>query len=340
MKGDIMKKIWMIGIAFFWGTFSAAYAAPGEWWEVNAKMEMAGMPFAMPSTTTKVCLAKDAVNDPRQSMQDKECKMTDIKTSGNKTSWKMRCVRDGEVMNGTGEITSTADSYHGRMHLSGKSDGEAMNMTTTYRGKRVGPACDTSQLSPEMAAVQKQMSQTCDTAGRKTSELVDMADMFLAKDPLCPGKSKAVCEAIRKDAGRNAEVYGALTMRERHFQPGQVPVVKACGLNMAATTKSICKTLNGKNYRTLSPHCPAEAKAHRAAVRKKECESRSFTAREDLSRCLSGNDDSYGGNDGDEDEGAEKSSGKSSSGKSSSGANNPADHVIDGAKKLKGLLGF
>ncbi|OGS99247.1 MAG: hypothetical protein A3F73_06365 [Gallionellales bacterium RIFCSPLOWO2_12_FULL_59_22] len=326
-----MKKTWAIGFAMFWGGLSAACAAPGEWWEVTAKMEMPGMPFAMPQTTTKVCIARDAVNDPRQSMQDKECKMTDIKTSGNKTTWKMRCVRDGETMNGTGEITSTADSYHGKMHLSGKSDGEDVNMTTTYRGKRVGPACDSSQPSPEMAAAQKQMDQSCDTTGRKTRELIDMADMFLAKNPLCPGKSKAVCEAIRKDSGRDAEVYSALTMRERHIQPNQISVAKSCGLDMAATTKSICKTLGGKNYNSLAPHCPAEAKAHRAAARKKECEGRSFTAREDLSRCLGAADG------GDESDAAAP---KPPSGKSPSAADNPAGAVIDGAKKLKGILGF
>lgn len=326
-----MKKTWMIGLALFCSGFSAAYAAPGEWWEVTAKMEMPGMPFSMPSTTTKVCIAKGAVNDPNQSMHDKECKMTDIKTSGNKTSWKMRCVRDGEVMNGTGEITSTADSYDGTMNISGTSGGKPMNMTSTYRGKRVGPTCDSSQPSPEMAEAQKQIAQSCETSGRSTSELINMADMFLPKDSMCSGKSKALCDAVRKDASKDAEAYSTLAAHDQNLQPGRISVAKACGLDMAATTKSICKTLDGKNHRMLASHCPAEAKAYRTAKRKKECEGRSYTAHEDLSRCL-------GGNDGDEDEVAEKSSGKSSSGKS--GASNPADQVIDGAKKLKGLLGF
>ncbi|HEX5364787.1 MAG TPA: DUF3617 family protein, partial [Gallionella sp.] len=67
---------------------SAAYAEPGEWWEIASKTEMPGMPFSMPATTTRICVAKGAADDPRQSVQDKECKMTDIKKSGNKTSWK------------------------------------------------------------------------------------------------------------------------------------------------------------------------------------------------------------------------------------------------------------
>ena len=330
MKGVIMKETLTLSFALFvWAFPTAAVGAPGEWWEVAAKMEMPGMPFAMPSTTTKVCIAKGAANDPHQATQDKDCKTTDVKVSGNKTSYKVRCVRDGEVMNGTGEITSTADSYDGSMHLSGKSGGKPMDMTTTYRGKRVGPACDTSQPSPEMAAAQKQIAQTCETSGRSTRELIGMADILLAKESLCPGKSDIVCDAVRKDAGKDAEVYSTLAAHDQNLQTGRISVAKSCGLDMAATTQSICKTLNGKNYRTLAPHCPAEAKAHRAAVLKKECEGRSYTAHEDLSRCLSGNEG------GDEDEDVGKTSGKPSS-----GANNPAGAVIDSAKKLKGLLGF
>lgn len=323
-----MKKTLTISLALFWGAFSAAaYGAAGEWWEVTAKMEMPGMPFAMPATTTKVCLAKGAANNPHQATQDKDCQITDVNVSGNKTSYKVRCVHNGEVMSGTGEITSTPDSYQGTMRLSGTSDGEAVNMNTTYRGKRIGPACDSSQPSPEMAAAQKQIQQTCETSGRSTKDLVNMADMFLAKESLCPGKSKVVCDAVRKDAGKDADAYSALVTHDQNLHSGSIAIAKSCGLDMTATTKSICKTVNGKNHHALAPYCPAEVKAYRVAVRKKECEGRSYTAHEDLSRCISGAEG------GDED-------GGTSSGKPASGTDNPADAVIDGAKKLKGLFGF
>ena len=141
-----MKSISTISIALLCSAFSAtAYSAPGEWWEVTSRMEMAGMPFAMPATTIKVCIPKGGENDPRKTSQDKDCQMSDVKISGNKSSWKMRCNHDGEVMTGTGEITSTPNSYQGKMQISGVSGGEKMNMTTNYRGKRVGPACDSSK---------------------------------------------------------------------------------------------------------------------------------------------------------------------------------------------------
>lgn len=323
-----MRKTLTIGFTLLVGAFAAAaYGAPGEWWEVTAKMEMPGMPFAMPATTTRACLTKGAAKDPHHATQDKDCQISDVKVTGNKTSYKVRCVHDGEVMNGTGEITSTPDSYQGAMRLSGTSDGEAVNMNTTYRGKRIGPACDSSQPSPEMAAAQKQIAQTCETSGRSTKDLINMADVFLARESLCPGKSKAVCDAVRKDAGKDADAYSALVTHDQNLHSGSIAIAKSCGLDMPATTKSICRTINGKNHRTLAPYCPAEVKAYRVAMRKKECEGRSYTAHEDLSRCISGAEG------GVED-------GGTSSGKPASGTNNPADAVIDGAKKLKGLLGF
>ncbi|MDO8438594.1 MAG: DUF3617 family protein [Nitrosomonadaceae bacterium] len=139
-----MKKLLITGLALFGGAFSAAaYCAPGEWWEVSSKMEMPGMPFAMPATTSRVCVAKGSENVPP--MQDKECKMTNVKKSGSKTSWKVLCTSNGSVMNGTGEVTGNQDSYHGTMRISSTSNGETMNMTTAYKGKRVGPACNSSQ---------------------------------------------------------------------------------------------------------------------------------------------------------------------------------------------------
>jgi hypothetical protein len=138
-----MNKTSTICLALLLGAISStACAAPGEWWEITSKTEMPGMPFKMPETTVRACVEKDAATDPKQTMQDKDCKMTDIKTSGNKTTWKMRCVRDGEVMNGDGEFVGNADGYKGVTRLKGTAGGQPIDMTSSFRGKRVGPKCD------------------------------------------------------------------------------------------------------------------------------------------------------------------------------------------------------
>lgn len=125
---------------------ATAFAASGELWEVTSKTEMPGMSFAMPETTMQVCMGKGDASDPRKSTPpDKDCKITDIKKSGSKTTWKMRCDRNGEVMTGTGEITTTRNGYHGVSHVKGKSGGHNIDMTSRFSGKKLGKSCDTSK---------------------------------------------------------------------------------------------------------------------------------------------------------------------------------------------------
>lgn len=135
----------VLALALVCGWSGIALAEPGEYWEITQKMEMPGMPMAMPESTTKVCLPKGGESDPRQSMRDpqSQCEMTDLVAQGNKTTWKMRCNNDGEIMTGSGEVTSSPNAYQGVMHLAGKSGGMAINMTQHYRGKKIGGTCTT-----------------------------------------------------------------------------------------------------------------------------------------------------------------------------------------------------
>ena len=314
-------------------TSVAALAAPGEYWEVTSKMEMPGMPFAMPATTMKVCIPKGGEKDPNRTSTDKDCQMTDMKTVGNKTTWKVRCDHKGDVMTGTGEQTTSANGYEGKMQFSGKSGGRDMNMSSVYSGKRVGGSCDSEeQVKKATEESNKMKSEMCDT-GRGGAELINMSDMYLASGAMCANKREEYCSTVRKNAGSDADAYAALLEHDKNLAgSARVAVAKACGVNMAATTTSVCKTLNGKNYDKLSAYCPAEAKTWREAQRKKECEGRSYTSQEDLKACLSGKSPSHAGRSYTSDESSSSSSGSKSS--------NPAGAAIEGAKKLKGLFGF
>src|ERR1044072_3261103 len=74
-------------------------------WEV--KIEMEGMPQAMPARTTIQCITPDDAKDPQKSMPESgrgrgngDCKMSDYKTEGNKVSWAMKC-EGPQAMSGT-----------------------------------------------------------------------------------------------------------------------------------------------------------------------------------------------------------------------------------------------
>jgi hypothetical protein len=247
---------------------SPLYAAPGELWEVVSKTEMPGM--VMPDSTMTVCQQKGAAKDPKQLIQQEGCEITDLKTSGNKTTWKMACDSDEGKMSGTGEITNQADSYQGTAKLSGISQGQAVSMTASYRGKRLGTSCDTSDapvvamkgmenMNEMMGMANKQMAsamaEQCEVSNYQVTELI--STRFFGPTAACTGKEKFACKVISKEVMRNTDAYVKLA---KFDDTSDVAIAKTCNIDMAAATKSICKKVDAGNYEDMLDYCP-EAQA-------------------------------------------------------------------------------
>ncbi len=150
-----MKKILLnVGVLLSVTLFpSSLLATTGEWWEVTVKMEMQGMPFAMPGQTLKICLPKGGESDPRYTQgKDSNCTITDVKRSGNTVKFKSTCVDKGETMNIVGETSHSGSSFKSNVKMSGKSEGEAVDMETSSSGKRIGGACDTEEIEKKAKA--------------------------------------------------------------------------------------------------------------------------------------------------------------------------------------------
>ena len=119
----------------------SALAEEGELWQTEVKMEMPGMPAAMPPQSATVCQPKGR-NEEMSIPKDASCKTTDFNKSGNKTSFKVACNGKGNSMIGSGEVeTLGSDSYRGKMHMIMNSAGRKMEMTQNFTSKRVGK-CD------------------------------------------------------------------------------------------------------------------------------------------------------------------------------------------------------
>jgi hypothetical protein len=122
----------------------AAFALPiglaaqgtGELWEVTSKMEIAGLPMAMPSQTNRRCLAKDR-RDEDTVPRGENCQVSDARRAGNKLTFRMDCTGN-DPLSGTGEITYGGNAYDGRIRLNGKMEGQPMAMTQIFSGRRVG----------------------------------------------------------------------------------------------------------------------------------------------------------------------------------------------------------
>lgn len=115
---------------------TAAGQGKDDLWEVTTKMEMAGMPMAMPAQTHRVCIGKGSKDEDYVPKRE-NCRMLESKRVGNKLTYKMVCTGK-DAMTVAGETTSGPNTYEGRMMMSGKMEGQPMEMTQTYSGKRVG----------------------------------------------------------------------------------------------------------------------------------------------------------------------------------------------------------
>lgn len=314
---------------------SSLLAAPGEWWEITSKMEMEGMPFAMPAQTVKVCMPKGGQSDPNRTQgKDSNCKMTDVKHSGNTVKYKGSCVNQGETMNLVGETTHDSKSFKSNVKMTGKSQGEPVNMKMTGSGKYIGGSCDTEEMGRKAKAqVDAGMAAACDTSRYSTSNWVSSASMFIGAKPSCPGKKDALCKVLRNDVPRDVQAFEALVQQEKI--KGMPSAAGECKVNIDSMRKSLCKTKSRSGpLHFLEANCPAEAKTFRELLRKREeCEGRGFTSSAKMKKCMGGEMIK----EADEEAKPNKSRGDDESGDSGSSS---TDTVLEGAKKLKGLIGF
>ena len=131
-----MKKVVIVilfALALPVTSFAADMMRDG-YWELISTMEMPGMPMKMAPTTIKHCYTKEDVKDQKKTItRDKNCTVTDLKQSGNKVTWKMKCTgkNAGEY---SGETVYKGDAYDSTMKM--QTQGQTMNMKV--KAKRLG----------------------------------------------------------------------------------------------------------------------------------------------------------------------------------------------------------
>src|SRR2546427_3166638 len=109
-------------------------------WEVTMRMEVAGMPFAMPPMKQNQCVTKkDLVPDMSQS--DQNCLVKDQKVVGDTVSWRIQCKGKDGTMDGEGKIKYASKRYDGEMRAKMTDPGgQAMEVQYTMQGIHTG-AC-------------------------------------------------------------------------------------------------------------------------------------------------------------------------------------------------------
>ena len=269
--------------------------------------------------------------------------MTDVKHSGNTVKFKGTCVEKGETMYMVGETSHDANSFKSNVKVTGKSQGSDMNMSMVNSGKRIGGACDTEEMGKKAKAqIDAGMAKACDTSKYKATDWMYNSSNFTGAKPACPGKLDTMCKVLRNDVPHDLQAFQTLQGMDK--DRGKDSPAKACNMDMASMTKTMCKEKARKGpLHFLEASCPAEAKAYRELQRKREeCGERGFTgANYDslMKKCMGGQMIEE-----EKQESAPRAKSRKSRAEpeqeSSSSSDSNSDSVIDGAKKLKGLFGF
>lgn len=243
---------------------------PDELWNMSTRMEMAGMPGQ--TFPSQVCMKKGEAQPDKMS-QDKNCKVTDVRVAGNKTSWKVVCT-GRDAMSGTGEITRTRDSMDGRIRLQGKSGGETMDMTMVLSGKLAG-GCNAGEEKKKQQAQAKAMVAQGDAQMAKfCKESMDkfMTQMFEGEGAACKAQKAEYCARVSQTAQgmRTSAGYRKSAKAADWEQAG-----KACKVNMASVRADACKNaVGGRDWPFVADYCPAEAKR----IAAEQCAGRGYTA--------------------------------------------------------------
>ncbi len=233
---------------------SPAGAAEGESWQLSQKMVMQGM--SMPAMSSKICVPKDAPADEMVPSGDDNCRMTDLRSSGSKTSYRFECTGK-EAASGEGEFERLGpDAYRGRTVMRSE-DGE---MILEYEGRRMGGACDPDAPMKRAAA---QMAAAEAEQCRRQGEALEPP----GRNPQLPPEMDFGCDKANKSAycegvkARRGAVEGRDDFRSLASKSGWRGAFGFCGLDAASLEKRYCdEALAEKDYHYVADACEADAR--------------------------------------------------------------------------------
>jgi len=112
----------------------AAAQGKDDLWEHSSKMEMPGMPMAMPAQVNRVCVSKNRKDEDLIPTRD-NCRVVESKRTGNRVTYRMECA-GSEPSVIVGDLTFGNNTYEGQMRMTLTKTNDTMNMALS--GKRVG----------------------------------------------------------------------------------------------------------------------------------------------------------------------------------------------------------
>lgn len=136
----ILKKVLGLTALVFLSFSSNATALdfqPGEY-QITSSMQMPGMaPGTIPPQTVSQCMTRqDPI--PKDEAASGNCRIKNMKQSGNTVSWEMECNQQGATMTSEGQVTYAGTSFEGQISMNMGPQAGNMSVITSIAGKRIG----------------------------------------------------------------------------------------------------------------------------------------------------------------------------------------------------------
>lgn len=233
-----------------------AQQGSGVKYRVSSKMEMVGMPFAMPAHTTEVCGPKNAAAESLVPRQD-NCSVLDYRVTGNKANFRVVCTGK-DAMTGAGEFEMLgANGYRGKMTMA--ADGEQMVMN--FDGKRLGD-CDYGKEGPQ-AKANEMMAKSCGEMLKESGAgLILVGAQFTAAGGMCLPQKAPYCRKLTPLANdlkllRETEASQAAIRQQGGVMASQWDSFQGCGLSRTnILAKNCAKADSVGDYDFISALCP------------------------------------------------------------------------------------
>ena len=131
----------ILGILFFATPAAWADGIPVEpgMWEMSSTMNMPMLPQPRVTTTTE-CIRESEISmdDMGSGEMDPNCQFEMAQIDGNTMKWSFDCPVEGGTSHGEWEATSSGDSVTGKGLITMSFQGQTMEMTMSWEGKRIG----------------------------------------------------------------------------------------------------------------------------------------------------------------------------------------------------------
>jgi len=140
----MIRASMILGILFLAAPAAWAEGIPVEpgMWEMTSTVTMPMLPQPRVTTTTE-CMTESEVSmdDMGGEDMDPDCQFEMAQVDGNTMKWSFDCPVEGGTSHGEWEAISTGDSVTGKGVVTMSFQGQTMEMSMVWEGKRIGD-CD------------------------------------------------------------------------------------------------------------------------------------------------------------------------------------------------------